>query len=98
MTLPRGTLVQESGQLYMSLGPVGYLATLALPVKEVKPRLGGETFYSLEGAVCPGAFHWFCLPAPEDTMVVPCQPMSPTHQFLAQGRKLQPDLGLLWKK
>eukprot|EP00974_Lingulodinium_polyedra_P109637 10606640-Lingulodinium_polyedra.AAC.1 len=72
---------------------------MAVEVRKLASRAPGETFYTL--ATPPGQaleLHWKVLLDPEGMKVVSAQGVSPAHLFLQQGRKLRPDMGLVWRQ
>ena len=93
--LPRGTLVRNTstGEVTVSLGPVGSLAALAWPV-EHKHLKKGFRLYLLGGSNHMSKMPWLVVLELDSYEVLPSKVVAPVQAFLLQGRSVSGPTGL----
>ena len=97
---PEALGVFTAGGLWMSLGPVSYLAVLVVELESIFPEAGtGGPFYSikLHGPEKRPRVELQVYLSPE-LDIVELEAISPMQQFLLQNRKLAPLPALRWEK
>ena len=99
LLLPAGSVMFQGDRSYLVLGNVGFLASLVWEVKKVVPKEGGSTLFVLDAsALSLDHFGWVITLEPDEWSVVDVAPISPARHFLCRGRRLSPDMGIVWRQ